>query len=299
MDVLSSLLGGESLQDIFSKTINGWFGDLVSNAFEVFDGIMTGMLKSVFHFEDFVISGSTSVLTDESIRSTYLFIYLVACSLAILKFLFKGFQIYILWRDGDADSSPRDMLVGTIQAGVVMVCFPFVYEKAANIFIYLAEGIMGRLGVSEGLQAQTVIGVIATGGFLIILLLLIFSIMVFILWVRLLGRGVELLIMRFGIPFAALGLLDSDMGMFKGYSQIFLKTGFTTIIQISLMALAFRVAGTFQFLNIMGAIAILTTAFATPAIMQQILVASRGGSGGISQKVYSAGMAIRAIRNLA
>ena len=142
MDVLSSLLGGESLLDIFSKTINGWFGNLVTSAFEKFDELMVGLLTGVFHFEDLIASAATTVLTKESIRSVYIFIYLLIISLIVLKFMFKGFQIYILWRDGDADASPRDMLVGAIESGAVTVCFPYLYEKATNVFIYIAEGIM-------------------------------------------------------------------------------------------------------------------------------------------------------------
>jgi len=297
MDVLSSLLGGESLLDVFSNTITGWLGNLVTSAFEKFDQLMLDLLGTAFHVENLAFSGSTTVLTAESIRNTYLFLYGFACSLVILKFLFKGFQIYILWRDGDADASPRDMMMGAIEAGVVMVSFPYLYDQASDVFIYLAKGIMGNLGISEGLGIQTVAGVITTGGFLIVLLLLIFAIMVFIMWITLIKRGIELLILRLGVPFAAVGLIDSDMGAFKGYMQIFLKAAFTTVIQVGLLSWAFRVAGTFEFANLMIAIAIISAAFATPLMMQQFLVAT-GGNGGVTQKVYSAGMAARAIRSL-
>lgn len=303
MDVLSSLLGGESLLDIFSKTINGWFGGLVTEAFEKFDELMVGLLTGVFHFERMILSGATTVLTDASIRNVYLFLYLLVCSLVVLKFLFKGFQIYILWRDGDADSSPRDMLVGTIQSGVVMVCFPYLYEKAVNIFIYVTEGIMGRLGISLGIDMgfagllQDVILGVATQGALTILFLLVFAISVFVLWIRLIGRGFELMILRFGVPFASLGLLDSDMGSFKGYMQVFIKTAFTAVIQVSAMALALRVACTFQFVNILVALGIMLAAFSTPSIMQQFLMSS-GQGGGMAQKAYSMGMVVRTIKGL-
>ena len=121
--------------------------------------------------------------------------------------------------------------------------------------------------------------------------------MVFIMWITLIKRGIELLILRLGVPFAAVGLIDSDMGAFKGYMQIFLKAAFTTVIQVGLLSWAFRVAGTFEFANLMIAIAIISAAFATPLMMQQFLVAT-GGNGGVTQKVYSAGMAARAIRSL-
>lgn len=303
MDVLSSLLGGESLLDIFSETINGWFGNLVTSAFEKFDSLMVGLLTGVFHFEDLVSSAATTVLTKESIRSVYIFIYLLIISLIVLKFLFKGFQIYILWRDGDADASPRDMLVGAIESGAVSVCFPYLYERAANVFIYIAEGIMGRLGVSLGFDESTtqllqkvILGAV-TNDILTIIFLLIFAIAVFILWIRLIGRGFEILVLRVGVPFASLGLLDSDMGAFKGYMQVFIKTGFTAIIQVNAMALALRVACTFQFINILFALGIMIAAFGVPIIMQQFLAASNPG-GGITQKAYSAGMFIRTFKGL-
>ena len=107
-----------------------------------------------------------------------------------------------------------------------------------------------------------------------------------------------MLILRLGVPFATLGLLDSDMGMFKGYMQIFIKTGFTTVLQVTMMSLAFRIIGTFNLSNILLAITAMTVALSTPVIMQQILIAGGSGGGGITQKAYSAGMLIRSLRAL-
>lgn len=295
MDALSSLLGGKSLLELFQDTINGWLAGLVNDAFSAFDQLMQNLLESVFHVENLVTSGSTTVLTAESIHNTYLFIYFFACSLIALKFLFKGFQVYILWRDGDADASPRDMLMGGIQAAVVMVSFPFLYEYLAGISIYLAEGIMGQLGVSEGVGFTTLISTITTGGVFLLILLVVYAIAVLILWIRLMARGCELLVLRLGIPIACVGLIDSDMGLFRGYLQLFFKAAFTAIIQVVLMSLSFRVAANANLMSMMFAIALLTMAFTTPLLMQQLLAASHGG-GGMTQKMYSAGMLVRSAR---
>lgn len=296
MDALSSLLGGESLKDVFSKTISGWLGDIITSAFQQFDQLMVKLLDCVFHIENIVVSGTTTVLTEQSIQSAYHFIYVFVCSVVVLKFLFKGFQIYILWRDGDADASPRDMVIGVAEAAAVMSCFPFLYDKCVDIFLYLARGIMGKLGISEGLSIPAIVGTVTSAGIFIIITVLIYAIMVFLLWISLIKRGVELLVLRLGVPIAALGLLDSDMGLWKGYVQIFIKTAFTSVIQVSLMSLAFRIAGTFQFLNVLVGIAFISAALSTPLIMQQLLVASH--SSNMSQKMYSAGMAIRALKSL-
>lgn len=298
MDALSSLLGGDSLLGIFSDTINGWMGSLITAAFEKFDAQMISLLRGAFYFENLAISGADAALSEQSIRDVYFYIYGFACSLVILKFLFKGFQIYILWRDGDADVSPRDMLVGMLEAAAVMVCFPYLYEKLANICVAFAEGIMARLGVSLGLVIVPDLNLILSQGILTILILLVFVISILVLWIQLIGRGFELLILRFGVPLASLGLLDSDMGLFKAYMQVFIKAALTVIVQICAMALAIRVAGSFQFTNSLLALGIIFGAFKAPATLQQFLMPSAGGGGGLTQKAYSAAIVVRTLKGL-
>lgn len=298
MDALSSLLGGDSLLGIFSDTINGWMGSLITAAFEKFDAQMISLLRGAFYFENLAISGADAALSEQSIRDVYFYIYGFACSLVILKFLFKGFHIYILWRDGDADVSPRDMLVGMLEAAAVMVCFPYLYEKLANICVAFAEGIMARLGVSLGLVIVPDLNLILSQGILTILILLVFVISILVLWIQLIGRGFELLILRFGVPLASLGLLDSDMGLFKAYMQVFIKAALTVIVQICAMALAIRVAGSFQFTNSLLALGIIFGAFKAPATLQQFLMPSAGGGGGLTQKAYSAAIVVRTLKGL-
>ena len=298
MDALSSLLGGVSLLSIFSDTINGWMGSLITAAFEKFDAQMISLLRGAFYFENLAISGADAALSEQSIRDVYFYIYGFACSLVILKFLFKGFHIYILWRDGDADVSPRDMLVGMLEAAAVMVCFPYLYEKLANICVAFAEGIMARLGVSLGLVIVPDLNLILSQGILTILILLVFVISVLVLWIQLIGRGFELLILRFGVPLASLGLLDSDMGLFKAYMQVFIKAALTVIVQICAMALAIRVAGSFQFTNSLLALGVIFGAFKAPATLQQFLMPSAGGGGGLTQRAYSAAIVVRTLKGL-
>ena len=298
MDALSSLLDGDSLLGIFSDTINGWMGSLITAAFEKFDAQMISLLRGAFYFENLASSGADAALSEQSIRDVYFYIYGFACSLVILKFLFKGFHIYILWRDGDADVSPRDMLVGMLEAAAVMVCFPYLYEKLANICVAFAEGIMARLGVSLGLVIVPDLNLILSQGILTILILLVFVISILVLWIQLIGRGFELLILRFGVPLASLGLLDSDMGLFKAYMQVFIKAALTVIVQICAMALAIRVAGSFQFTNSLLALGIIFGAFKAPATLQQFLMPSAGGGGGLTQKAYSAAIVVRTLKGL-
>lgn len=250
-----------------------------------------GMLDGMLYAERLV----SEVLTSDVLRAAYTFIYTFACSLVLLKFLFKGFQIYILWRDGDADSSPQDMLIGMGQAVIVMLCFPALYDIMAEATAWFTERLARILGLSLGEVAFT--GSVATGGLFLALIALIYLVMFLVFYVKLIQRGFELLVLRLGVPFACLSLIDSDAALFKSYMQIVFKTLFTSIVQLVLLSLSFCVFAKATIPNVICGIAILSTAFATPTIMQQLLIApSRGG--GITSKIYSASMVVRAVRGL-
>lgn len=308
----SALLSRESLLEIFkslfTSTINDFLAGIVNAAIGFVDGLMFDFLTGVFHAENFGNYGDSTVLTAQSLRDVYTFIYAFACALVTLKFIFKGFQIYVLWRNGDADASPRDMAVGTAEAAVVMVAFPWLYERAVDVCIYFAGGVMGRLGVAAfsgrfaGLNPALDVALTGKPDIksmfpLTLFFALIFFGLLFVLWIKLMRQGLELLVMRLGVPLATLGLIDSDMALFKNYFQTLIKTGLTVIVQVTLMSLAFRVIVTFEILNWLAAIALIATAHSTPRLMQQFLAPQAQGGGGI-QKAYTAAMIARTAKML-
>ncbi len=291
----------ETFKTLFTTTINDWLSGIVNSAFALIDGLMIDLLSGTFHVEYLINSGSNTVLSTDMLHNVYTFLYVLACSLVALKFLFKGFQIYILWRNGDADSSPRDMLTGVAEAAFVMVSFPYLYDKCVDVVVWAAQEIMGRLGIMQysGGLAGIITATILDWGELFITLAfaLLFFVFVLILWIKMVAQGFELLVLRMGVPVATLGLIDSDMALFKNYMQVFIKTGITVVIQVCLMSLSFRVLGTFRFFNLLAAIALVIAALSTPKLLQQFLV-PQGGGGGVAQKAYSVAMVTRAAKML-
>ena len=303
--ILSLLLHPSQLLDtfktLFTTTINDWLSGIVNSAFELIDGLMIDLLGVAFHAENLVNSGTTTVLSTDMLHNVYTFLYVLACSLVALKFLFKGFQIYILWRNGDADSSPRDMLTGVAEAAFVMVSFPYLYDKCVDVVVWVAQEVMGRLGIMQYSGGLTGI-VTATSAdwgelFITLSFALLYFVIVLVLWIKMMAQGFELLILRMGVPIATLGLIDSDMALFKNYMQVFIKSGITVVIQVCLMSLSFRVLGTFRFFNLLAAIALVIAALSTPKLLQQFLV-PQGNGGGITQKAYSVAMVARAAKAL-
>lgn len=267
-----------------------FLANLLSDAFSQLDSVLASLLRSMLYVED-LFSGALSA---DAISNVYQFLYGFCCVLVILKFLFKGFRIYILWRDGDADSSPQDMVIGTIEAVAMMVGFPYLYGVLADVVVWLSDGIMERFALS-GVSLGAVTFNLAGTGLFTIVVFLVYAVLLAVLGIKLIQRGVELLVLRLGVPFACLGLIDSDMGIFKSYVQTLFKTMFTSIVQIALLSLSIRVIANVSLLNCICGIAIIVTAFHTPGLMQQFMVPA-GGS--VTNKIYSGARAVQTIKGL-
>jgi hypothetical protein len=265
-----------------SDIILDFLNNILSGAFGSFDTLLGQMLGDVLYIEKLF----SSALSTDSITKVYNYIYVFCCVLCSLKFCTKGFKIYILWRDGDADSSIQDMLTGVAQAVVVMVGFPYCYDLLASVTLTIGTGIMGNFGFSNvSMSDLASILLNPQKGIFLGIILLIYVIMVIVLFVMLIKRGVELLVLRLGMPFACTGLLDSDFGAFKSFVQTLIKTMFTSIIQITLFSLSIRLMTTISIMNLLCGIAAISTAYSTPTIMQGLLVPT--GSTNIINKISS------------
>lgn len=276
-----------------SDIIRTFLSDILLDAFSQFDLHLNNMLKTIFYIEQ----GFGAVLSSSMVENVYHFIYYFMLSLLAAKFLNKGFQIYILWRNGDADNSPQDMLIGAGQAVAISICFPYVYDKLTDVTLWLADGIMTNFTLSSGAGLEVLSDTLSTCGIVQIIIMLIYTILSIVLHITLLARGLELLIIRLGMPIACIGLLDSDYGIFQPIMQTLFKTMMTSIIQICLFALSFRILISFNLNNVLLGIACISAAFKTPLTLQNMLIPTHGG-GGMS-KVYQGAQLGRIIAGLA
>lgn len=276
------------MSDILLDLLN----NLLKGAYGSFDTLMSQMLGDVLYIEKLF----SDALSTNSITTVYNYIYAFCCVLVALKFCSKGFKIYILWRDGDADSSIQDMLIGVAQAVVAMVGFPYFYDLLASVTLTLGNGIMGGFGFSSVSMSDLFSLLLnPSKGLFLGIILLIYVIMVIVLFVMLIKRGVELLVLRLCIPFASTGLLDSDLGVFKSYMQTLFRTLFTSIIQITLFSLSIRLMTNLTIMNLLCGIAVVSTAYSTPTIMQGMLVPT--GSTNIINKVSSGARVATALKS--
>ena len=100
---------------------------------------------------------------------------------------------------------------------IVMITFGFIYTQFVNIFYGIYNNLlMGMTGSLEPVVPEYKnLGLNVFGAFLY----LIIAIQLTLLYFQFLTRGFEMLILRLGIPFASIGLLNANQGAFKGYIQ--------------------------------------------------------------------------------
>ncbi len=360
--------------------------------FELLEGVIVDIILWVSKMSTWLVETSLKAesamwisdnpLTQELITSIYNYIYGAVVVLVVLKFIWKGFQVYVLWRDGDADVSPHNMLLGACLAIIVTLAFPTIFNIAVSATADIGNGVIDRIDERwltkpvvdiEDIEARTrevwndcfaeydtnhdnsidenefdeivIVNVqylsfleekfpelidnhepaavllrltaLANRGKLSIdgirelltekagegislqlsdmkslaalAVLLIYLILYVIMYIKLLGRGIEMLFLRWGFPIATVGLINSDGGIFPSYVQLLLRQMATSVLQVTAMYLSFYVAMDFTLSHVLMALAIIGVAFKGPALLANILAPQRQG-GGMGQKLYTAMM---------
>ena len=220
-------------------------------------------------------------------------------SLIILKFLKKGFECYVMWTDGDPDSEPVGLVVRFMQAMVVAVCFPVMYGWMGEIAEDLIDQLMTAIGASTEYDWQTWVNGISTLGLTTAIFGLIFIICYFMLYFQFLMRGLEIMILRIGMPMACVGLLDNDKGVFKTYINKFFQSTLAVGIQICLCKLGVGMMLNIGInMNVFWGLACMVLAIKTPAFLRDFLIPTTGGGGAINN-IYHSVRLVGMAKNLA
>jgi len=95
--------------------------------------------------------------------------------------------------------------------------------------------------------------------------------------------GLELWLVRLGVPLPACGMLDSDSGIWKQYMRIFLKVILTIMIKLLMwrVSMVFMVVGSGEIIiRLILAIMSLIVAFRMPKLLSELLIPKNGGGAG-------------------
>lgn len=259
-----------------TDALNAIIGELMDPLQSVFSDMFEISLKIEKMGGFWILTNS---ITADAIENIYSFMYATMCGLMALAFLYKGWMVYVVWRDGDSDVSPQALLIGAGAAIVVAIAFPYLYDILADVVLYIGNGIMDRFQTSNSTNFfSDLLLAVTGGGFIFLIMALIFFIILVILCCKILVRGVELLILRLGFPIACLGLINSDSGVFKQYTGILFKTAAMTIIQMACLLLGLSLMREASVVNAMVAVTLEIAGLSGPKILAQ-LIPSTGGNG--------------------
>ena len=243
------------------------------------NNILTGLVPMALNAENFM----STLSGNNGFNQVFSIFFALGISLIVLKFLKKGFETYVLWTEGDADADPLLLLTNFFKALAVAVSFPVLYGWLVEIVNEMTNKLLGAIGTGMQEDFSTLISGIASAGLFTAIVSLIFFIVFFFLYVQFLMRGLEMLILRIGLPVACVGLLDSDKGVFRTYMQKFFQSTFSIIIQIALAKLG---VGLMLNAHVFWGLAAVMLSVRTPKFLQEFMITSGGNPSGAMGTVY-------------
>ncbi|WP_250277591.1 conjugal transfer protein TrbL family protein [[Clostridium] colinum] len=268
-----------------TKILEALLTDFFKDAFPIADVLFAQLINIVFWVENHISDGSifqntildnskSDIFFDKLFQVTTVF----GIAFLIFKFLKKIFDTYIIGSDGDPSMSVENIVIGFCKGLIIIFSFNFLYEIFVSISIDFINQMLDAVGLVTIPSLMEIFEHFFLGGGIFMLLgLLVFFICYLLLVFQFIKRGLEMLILRLGIPIACIGLIDSDNGVFAPYIKIFIQNSVTVVIQLAMIKLGFGVVANG---NIFFGIACMIMGIKTPQFLQQFMVGL--GSSGVN-----------------
>ena len=260
--------------------LTGLISNVIGGADTVINSAFNGLIDMCFNSENYISSNFGSTVIDFSQLKAL--ILTLAISLIVLKFLKKGFDMYIMWTDGEADTPPLTYIDYFIRAIAMAVSFSILYDWVVQIAKSFGETMLQTMNMADNISLTTTIANIATTGLFNSIVALIGLILLFVLYIQFVMRALEMFVLKLGFPLACVGLVNPDGGVFKSYSEKLIKSILTILVQIILCKIAIVLLINVKMLF---GIAAIILAIKTPKFLQEFMLG--GGTGGISNVIVT------------
>lgn len=245
---------------------------LLSAALNYVNNILNSIVPIALHAEQYM----TTLLGGSGFGQTFDIIFNFGISLIVLKFLKRAFDSYVLWQDGDPDADPINLVTKFLRAIVIAVSFPTLYDWMAKVTADMTNQILNSLSGSLSDSFANSVMAMASLNLFNAIVSLVFFICFFFLYLQFLMRGMEILILRMGVPIACTGLMENDKGVFGPYIKKFFQSTLTVVVQISLAKMS---VGLMINAHVFWGIAAMMLALKTPKFLQEFMITtSAGGS---------------------
>ena len=258
--------------------LTGLITSIIGGADNVINSAFNGLIDMCFNSENYLTTNfGSNVISFSNLKALILSL---SISLIVLKFLKKGFDMYVMWTDGESDTPPH--IVYFIRAIVVAVSFSVLYDWVIQVATSFGNSILTAMNFTDNVSLTTIIANIATTGLFTAIVALIAMILLFVLYIQFLMRSLEMFVLKLGFPLACVGLVNPDGGVFKSYSEKLFKSVLTVLVQIILCKIAIILI-----LNVkmLFGIAAIIMAIKTPKFIQEFMLG--GGTGGISNVIVT------------
>ena len=245
--------------------------NFISGSESTLNSIFNSMLNLVFFIErELMYIPQGAILSQAKIdfNAIYQVVFNFATYLLVIVFIAKAVKTYFMMREGDNEQNPVQLVIGMLKAVIVMICFKEIYTIGVGIVGEFLNSILNVMPIQNTNLAHALSSNIQ-GGIFTAVACLVLLICWLLLICQFIMKGIELLVMRIGIPFASIGLLNNDGGVFPDYIRSFLMTAFTLVIQLSLLNLSIVTLLTNKLIY---GIAIAVVAVNTPMIMSKYMV---------------------------
>jgi hypothetical protein len=260
--------------------LTGLITSIIGGADNVINSAFNGLIDMCFNSENYLTTNfGSSVISFSNLKALILSL---SISLIVLKFLKKGFDMYVMWTDGESDTPPLTYIVYFIRAIVVAVSFSVLYDWVIQVATSFGNSILNAMNFTDNVSLTTAIANISTTGLFTAIVALIAMILLFVLYIQFLMRSLEMFVLKLGFPLACVGLVNPDGGVFKSYSEKLFKSVLTVLVQIILCKIAIILI-----LNVkmLFGIAAIIMAIKTPKFIQEFMLG--GGTGGISNVIVT------------
>ena len=220
-------------------------------------------------------------------------IFYFALMYLILCFIVRLIQVYFSWSNGDPETSPITVVMGFMKALIVMLVFGVCYEYFVEIIYQLYKVL-----IANAFNGIDIVGLVDNIHFNLItklfggIVVLVVAIEIFLIYIDVLTRGIQILILRLGTAFAAIGLLNADGGAFKGYIKKYIQNAFAVLVQIFMSYMSVLFLSNTQFIM---ALVTASIGLKGATMMKEFIGADTGsvGSGGLMSTMATAGQATR------
>lgn len=249
--------------------------NFIGGAESTLNSLFNSMLNLVFFIErelTYIPEGQVLSVSKLDFNSIYKIVVDYATYLLVIVFIVKAIKIYFMMRDGDNEQNPIHLVIGMLKAVIVMICFKEIYSIGVGIVSSFLNSILNVINIDSMNLAEALSNNIQ-GGIFTAVACLVLLICWLLLICQFIMKGIELLVMRIAIPFATIGLLNSDDGVFPDYIRSFLMTAFTLVIQLSLLNISIVTLMTNKLIYGIG---IAVVAVNTPMIMGRYMVKPSG-----------------------